>query len=728
MSGQMPVKKRVMVFLALVLLWQLVILGKVFYLKVFRSDYYELQARAQRNDIVRVPATRGRILDCRLDTLAASVPFDSVYVYTPEIEDKARTARALADALGLDAHQILMKMDGQLKFRYIKRFLTPAEARQIKALNLKGVGLLAENRRVFPNGRLASHVLGTVTLANDTESGLEGIEKVYDRHLAGQPGELFIQKDGKSNVLTTSILNPPQSGQTLILNIDSQIQHIAERELLAGIEKYQAAAGMVVIMDPQTGHIIALANYPDFDPNSLKGTPLSNLRNLAVERYFEPGSTFKIVTASAALEEGLTTPEEIIYCGNGFISISGHIIRDHKPFQNLSFNEVIANSSDVGAIKLGLRLGEVMFHRYICAFGFGERTAIDLPAEETGYIRKPSSWSGISIGAVSMGQEVGVTGVQMLRAMGAIANGGYLVRPMVVDRILDENGRLVQRFDPEKIRIISGRTAEILRNALVLTVGQGTARKAGVPGYAIAGKTGTAQKFDMETRSYSKTDFVASFIGFAPADRPQFVAAVVFDSPRPLYHGGDVSAPVFAGDRPEHLSPEKNPTLAPHPGTGRRFPLHRPAGRPAGGGPRPRRGFPPGHGRRAAGDGHEPDPGGVLHHAGLHRQEPPGGDEGMRPDRPGAAAERVGGGRGTDPAGGRADQAGQPVHRVVLDRHPEGLDFPPLRRQRRAGSRQKHPVEEREPMNRQDFMPMEAGRNAAEGSSNKFTRTRLLWG
>jgi cell division protein FtsI (penicillin-binding protein 3) len=303
---------------------------------------------------------------------------------------------------------------------------------------------------------------------------------------------------------------------------------------------------MVVIMDPRTGHILALANYPDFDPNSLKGTPLSSLRNLAVERYFEPGSTFKIVTASAALEEGLTAPEEIIYCGNGFISISGHIIRDHKPFQNLSFNEVIANSSDVGAIKLGLRLGEAMFHRYICAFGFGERTAIDLPAEEAGYIRKPSNWSGISIGAVSMGQEVGVTGVQMLRAMGAIANGGYLVRPMVVDRILDENGRLVQRFDPEKIRIISGRTAEILRNALVLTVGQGTARKAGVPGYAIAGKTGTAQKFDFETRSYSKTDFVASFIGFAPADRPQFVAAVVFDSPRPLYHGGDVSAPVFA--------------------------------------------------------------------------------------------------------------------------------------------------------------------------------------
>ena len=546
MSGQMPVKKRVMVFLAIVLLWQLVILGKVFYLKVFRSDYYELQARAQRNDIVRVPATRGRILDCRLETLAASVPFESVYVYTPEVEDKARTARALADALDLDAHQILMKMDGQLKFRYIKRFVSPAESRQVKDLKLEGVGLLAENRRVFPNGRLASHVLGTVTLANDSEAGLEGIEKVYDRHLAGQPGELFIQKDGKSNVLTTSILNPPQSGQTLILNIDNQIQHIAERELLAGIQKYQAAAGMVLIMDPQTGHIIALANYPDFDPNSLKGTPLSNMRNLAVERYFEPGSTFKIVTASAALEEGLTAPEEIIYCGNGFISISGHIIRDHKPFQNLSFNEVLANSSDVGAIKLGLRLGEVLFHRYICAFGFGERTAVDLPAEEPGYIRKPSSWSGISIGAVSMGQEVGVTGVQMARAMAAVANGGYLVRPMVVDRILDENGQLVQHFEPERVRIISGRTAEILRTALVMTVESGTARKAGVPGYSIAGKTGTAQKFDFETRSYSETDFVASFIGFAPADRPQFVAAVIFDSPRPLYHGGDVSAPVFA--------------------------------------------------------------------------------------------------------------------------------------------------------------------------------------
>jgi cell division protein FtsI (penicillin-binding protein 3) len=546
MSAQQPVKKRVMVFLAIVLLWQLAVLGKVLYLKVVRADFYEQLARAQKEDIVRVPATRGRILDCHLETLAASVPFESVYVYTPEVSDKAKTARALAKTLGLEARQIQLKLDGNLKFRYIKRFVTPDEAKMVQALHLDGVGTLSENRRIYPNGRLAAHVLGTVSLAGDSETGLEGLEKYYERHLAGQPGELYIQKDGKSKVLTTTTLTPPEPGQTLILNIDSGIQHIAQRELAAGIEKYQAASGMVLIMEPHTGRILALADWPDFDPNSLKGTPAANLRNLAVERYFEPGSTFKIVTAAGALEENLTSPEEVIYCGNGFISLSGHIIRDHKPFQNLTFTEVITNSSDVGAIKLGLRLGEETLHRYICSFGFGERTIVDLPAEEPGYVRKPSNWSSISIGAVSMGQEVGVTGLQMLRAMAVIANGGYLVHPMVADRILDRNGRLIQRFEPDKIRILSDRTAGILRDALTLTVEKGTARKAAVIGYAIAGKTGTAQKIDPETRTYSKTNYVSSFIGFAPANDPQFVAAVIFDSPRPYYHGGDVSAPVFA--------------------------------------------------------------------------------------------------------------------------------------------------------------------------------------
>jgi cell division protein FtsI (penicillin-binding protein 3) len=539
-------KKRLLLFIAAVCVWQLLVLGKVFYLKVFQAEELARQARGQKEDVIKVPATRGRILDCRLEPLAASIAFDSVYVYTPEIKDKDTAARELGRVLGLDPRQILVKMNGTLKFRYISRFISHAAAQEIRALKLAGVGLLQENRRVYPNGRLAAHLLGTVSLRQDNEHGLEGLERHYQDQLCGLPGELYIQKDGRLNVLTTTTLRPPQVGRSLILNIDSQIQHIAQRELAAGIERFQAASGMVTVMEPATGRILALAVWPDFDPGDLKGTPMASLRNLAVERYFEPGSTFKIVTAAAALEEEIASPDDVIDCGNGYISISGHIIRDHRAFQSLSFTDVLANSSDVGAIKLGLRLGEENLHRYIRTFGFGQRTEIDLPAEEPGRIQHHSSWSGISIGAISMGQEVGVTAIQIMRAMAVIANGGYLVRPYVVDRVLDAQGRLVERTDPERVRVLSSRTTGIVRDALVRVVTAGTGKKAAVPGFQIAGKTGTAQKFDPELRMYSPTDFISSFVGFAPAVDPEFVVAVIFDSPHPYYHGGDVSAPVFA--------------------------------------------------------------------------------------------------------------------------------------------------------------------------------------
>jgi cell division protein FtsI (penicillin-binding protein 3) len=327
--------------------------------------------------------------------------------------------------------------------------------------------------------------------------------------------------------------------------VDHQIQHIAERELFRTIQENQARRGMIVIMEPATGRVLALAVWPDFDPNNLRRSAQSSLRNWAVEHYFEPGSTFKIVTCSGVLEENLASPDEIIYCGNGYISLSGHIIRDHKPFGDLSFPEILANSSDVGAIKLGLRLGDENLYRHIRMFGFGEKTGVDLPAEIPGRLEAASRWSGISIGAISMGQEIGVNALQIVRAMCVIANGGFLVRPMVVNRILDDQGNLVREMNPERVRILSARTAGLIRNALVRTVDEGTGRRAAVPGYRVAGKTGTGQIYDPKFKAYSLTDFTASFIGFAPADDPAFVAGVIIEAPRPLYHGGDVAAPVF---------------------------------------------------------------------------------------------------------------------------------------------------------------------------------------
>lgn len=545
MAGTSADRRRMMFFAALIVGWQLIVLGKVFYIKVFQHDYYLELSRRQKEDIISVPAPRGKILDCRLETLAASIPFESVGVYLPHVQDRDRTARLLAETLHLEEAQVRAKLDSDLKFRFIKRFAPQPEAQALQQLKLRGVGTVQEYRRIYPNGDLAAHLLGAVTFQDKSENGLEGLEKQFNQVLCGEPGEVFLERDGRTKVITTKVLEPVKPGHTLVLNLDSRIQYVVQRELAAGLEKYRARTGMAVVMDPVDGRILALAVCPGFEPGNLKAGEMEKMRNLAVERYFEPGSTFKIVTASGALAEGLASPDEVINCGNGFITISGHIIRDHRPFQNLTFTGVLAESSDVGAIKLGMRLGEESLYHYIRAFGFGERTGIDLPAEEDGFIRQPSSWSAISIGAISMGQEIGVTAIQMTRAMAVFANGGFLVRPRVVDRVLDERGKLVKSMPPVKSQILDARTTAILRESLVQVVEQGTGKKAGVAGYQVAGKTGTAQKYDQETRCYSPTDFVASFCGFAPAREPAFVINVIYDSPHPLYHGGDVSAPVF---------------------------------------------------------------------------------------------------------------------------------------------------------------------------------------
>lgn len=538
-------KKRLMVFVAAVLLWQLGVLGRVFFLKVFRCDYYEQKAKAQKEEIIDVTAPRGRILDCRLEPLAVSLPFDSVYVYAPNVSRKEKTATALAAALKMGQADVLGRMTSNLKFRYIKRFIETEESDRIRELNLDGVGVVSESKRVYPNNSLASHLLGIVTFRDGRERGEEGVEKRYEDYLLGKPGRLLILRDGLSNVITTQQIEPAKPGQTVVLNLDSEIQYVVEKELSAAMKTNGAKSGMVVVMEPSSGRVLAMAVSPDFDPGKLDGASTSNLRNLSVERYFEPGSTFKIVATSGTLERDLASPEEVIYCNNGSIVIAGHVIRDHKPFGLLTFPQILANSSDVGAIKLGMRLGDEGMYGYVRAFGFGSRTGIDLPAELPGYVRDPSRWSKISIGAVSIGQEVGVTALQITRAMAVVAGGGLISRPLVVDRIVDDQGRVVFRQDPEQARVISEKTASIIRDALVEVVRQGTGKKAQVPGFNVGGKTGTAQKFDFQRRAYSETEFVASFVGFAPAENPMFVMSVVFDSPQP-YHGGEAAAPVFS--------------------------------------------------------------------------------------------------------------------------------------------------------------------------------------
>ncbi len=536
---------RVKIFVLAMIVWQVAVLGRVFYLKVFKGEFYQQRAKSQKEDVVDVTAPRGRILDCNLEPLAVSIPYDSLYAYVPNVEDREKTATSLSRVLAMDRGEILEKLSGNPKFRYIKRFITPEERDNVIALKLQGLGFIRETKRVYPNQSLAAHVIGAVSFSNGVEIGLEGIERQYDKALTGAGGRMFIMRDGMSNILTTSMIKPAVPGQDLVLTLDSELQFIVQKELDAGMQAYHAKAGMVVVMDPHDGRVLAMASSPGFDPNKLKKEDMPNLRNQAIESYFEPGSTFKIVTTSGAIEEKVTNTTEMIHCGNGSISINGHLIRDHHAFGSLSLPEILANSSDVGCIKLGMRLGNERMYSYIRKFGFGEKTGIDLPSEIPGFVANPKRWSGISIGAISMGQEVGVTALQVARAMSVVANGGYKVRPFVVDRVLDDQGKLIQSSEPSRCLVLKPSNAAVIRDALCSVVEAGTGKKAAIPGFRVAGKTGTAQKFDRVRGCYSPTEFVASFVGFAPAENPAFVMAVIFDAPTP-YHGGEAAAPVFS--------------------------------------------------------------------------------------------------------------------------------------------------------------------------------------
>ncbi|HLA38773.1 MAG TPA: penicillin-binding protein 2, partial [Candidatus Glassbacteria bacterium] len=375
------------------------------------------------------------------------------------------------------------------------------------------------------------------------DQGLAGIELGYEEVLRGRPGQLLIERDARQRWLRRTG-RPPQPGQNLVLTLDENIQHIAERELAAAFQQSRALSGTVVVQDPHTGEILALANQPTFNPNRYAGADSEALRNLAVSAAYEPGSAFKVVTVAAALEEKLAGPQELIDCQMGSIVLAGRRIRDHKPFGILSVEQIIQNSSNVGAIQLALRLGNESFYQYVRSFGFGSPTGIELPGEAMGLTKPPERWSKISIGAMAMGQEIGVTPLQIAAMASIIANGGWWVRPRIVRS--DAAGRIAEPpLLADRRRIISPETAEMLQRMMTLVVEKGTGRQAKPQGYTAAGKTGTSQKIDPATRAYSRTDHVASFVGFAPAEAPVFTILVVLDSPRGRYHGGDASAPVF---------------------------------------------------------------------------------------------------------------------------------------------------------------------------------------
>jgi cell division protein FtsI (penicillin-binding protein 3) len=540
MSG--PKSRRIAIIILGVTVWSFFILIRLVQLQLFRHQSF-VQLAAQRQQVTReIHAPRGVIYDSHMAELATSVTVSMAIAEPRNVQNVPEAAQNLAAILGLNPQELLTRMMDPTKqnFLVLKHRVDPQTVKQIEALGMQGVYFLDESMRVYPNRELACQTLGFV---NMNEDGGAGIELQYDKELKGQEGLYSFDIDARRRSFRVKVDKPPVQGHSLVLSIDKSIQYIADRELKAGVEKTQAKDGTAIVMEADTGRILALSNYPQFNCNAYNKYDPDLWRNRAVSDMFEPGSTFKVVVASAAMEAGLARADEMIDCQMGTIIIGKHPFHDHKKYGLLSFSQILEFSSNIGAAKLGLRLGQERLYEALRDFGFGSKTGVDLPGEIIGLVRNWHDWSGLSIGAISFGQEVGVTSVQILTAINAIANGGYRVRPSIVDRIIDEKGDLVSVRTPERTRLISHRTAEAVTNAFEGVVLRGTGKRAALEGYRAAGKTGTAQK--SIDGQYASNKYVSSFIGFAPLPQPKITILVQLDEPKGSHYGGDVSAPIF---------------------------------------------------------------------------------------------------------------------------------------------------------------------------------------
>jgi len=535
---------RLVIIVGVALIWMAAVFGRLGYLQLFRHSEYMARAQRQQQRTIEITPKRGSIYDRNMHPLAMSIPVDSAFAVPSELADEQLAARLLSGVLGIPREILEARLESSRSFVWIARKLPPEKAEAVASLNLKGVYFQKENQRFYPKRDLASHVLGFVDL---DEKGLGGIEYELDSQIRSKNEKIIVMADARQRWFDGGEAQR-ERGANVVLTLDEKVQYIAERELGAAIAKTRAIAGTVMVMNPSTGEILALANWPKFNPNAASDVPAEARMDRAVTALYEPGSTFKLITLAAAFDQGITRPGEVFDCENGAVYVAGHRIRDHKAFGLLSVSDILAQSSDVGAIKIALRLGAPKFYDYLRAFGFGQPTGVDLPGESKGLLRHLENWSAISIGSISMGQEVGVTPVQLISAVSAIANGGMLCKPHVVaelrrgERVLPMEGPLTPA---EPKRVIRPETAATLRRLMEGVILNGTGKLAHLDGWTAAGKTGSAQKIDPATGRYSRTQLIASFTGFAPINNPAVSILVSLDSPIGLHEGGMVAAPVF---------------------------------------------------------------------------------------------------------------------------------------------------------------------------------------
>src|SRR5579863_8341304 len=527
----------------MLLLWCVAICGRLIYLQIFCYGSFARQAEHQQQREIPLSAKRGVIYDRAGHELAMSVLVDSAFAVPSEVKDLPTAVSLITRITGDDRNVVLADCRNHKTFCWVARKANDETIERIRSLNLQGIHFQKEPKRFYPARDLAAQVLGSVGME---DSGQSGIEHEFDDQLRGRAGKMFISVDARKQWFS-DVETQPQPGAGIVLTIDKNIQYIAEKELDQAISDTHAIAGTVIVENPHTGEILALANRPTFNPNLRKQITPEALTNRAVSYVYEPGSTFKLVTISAALEEKVTNPDEIFDCQMGSIVYNGMRIRDSRPHGLLPVWGVLAESSDVGSIKIALRLGEDRFYKYIRAYGFGQQTGIELPGETRGLTKPPSRWSKVSIAAISMGQEIGISPIQLAGLVSTFANDGVWVAPRIVAGNVDPAGtpQMVAFHPGTSHRVISSFTAAEMRSMMEKVVLEGTGRKAVLEGYSSAGKTGTAQKVDPATGAYSKTKYIGSFAGFAPVNNPQIVVAVILDSAVGLHQGGQVSAPVF---------------------------------------------------------------------------------------------------------------------------------------------------------------------------------------
>lgn len=563
---------RYMLIVAVFIFWIVAIGVRLVHLQVNEHGWLRKKAVEQRQVERTEKTLRGKILDRTERALAMSIKVKSLYADPTKIEDVESTVENISKVLPIDKKETIKNLnigkENNRQFIWIARKLDEKDYKNINENLVEddikkydypkftGLHWQEEQKRTYPYKNLAAHIVG---FTNSEHLGLAGVEMSQESILQGTEINQIRERDRLGRVYDETETEAEPS-KNVVLTISNSIQYKTEEALAKGTNNVRGKAGKVVVLDPKTGEILAMANYPSFDPNEYKNLDPKNFNNRAIQDNFSPGSIFKLITYSAALEENLIEPSENIDCGNGEITVSGHTFKDSHAVGNVTYTKAMAHSSNVGAIKTGLKLGKNKFYRYAREFGFGEKTGIQLPAETSGILRSPDSWNGDSLASMSIGYEIGVTALQSASAFATIANDGVKVQPHIIKEIRQADGKIVSQTEPKSVRVVSQETAGSLRKMLRQVVLNGTAKNAQLNGYTSAGKTGTAWKYDANIKAINKNKYVSSFVGYAPAENPRVVIAVVIDEPQGAFrNGGQVAAPIFR-EIAEQILPELNVT------------------------------------------------------------------------------------------------------------------------------------------------------------------------